>query len=128
MCEDMPRDERADCKECEARKEYADAFANEGQCNHGVVSGGDCYVCDEIEAAEEDEGEEDDDDERPRGEALEVMTPTQFNAHRLEAWEMAYAALTRKDGNPRDWGDDYKVDPSDVLILARFIEGDDLGE
>lgn len=76
----------------------------------------------------DDDDEEDEEDEPTRAEAFEVMTPTQFNAHRLEAWEMAYTALHNKDGRERNWGDDYKVDPSDVLILARFIEGDDLGD
>lgn len=80
------------------------------------------------EEAEEEDDDEEEDDEPSRAEAYDVMTPTQFNAHRLEAWEMAYTALTKKDGSERNWGDDYKVDPSDVLILARFIEGDDLGD
>lgn len=87
------------------------------------------HLPDDEEDEGDDEGEEDEEDDEPsRSTAFDVMTPTQFNAHRLEAWEMAYTALHRKDGNERSWGDDYKVDPSDVLILARFIEGDDLGD
>lgn len=83
----------------------------------------------EVEGPEFDDDEEDDEDDEPsRSEAFEVMTPTQFNEHRLEAWEMAYMKLHFKDGKPRVWGDDYAVDPSDVLILMRAIEGDDLGD
>lgn len=68
-----------------------------------------------------DEGEYDDDEEGPsRNQAFEIMTPTQFNAHRLDAWEMAHSKLSQCK-----WGE-YEVDPSDVLILARFLEGDEL--
>lgn len=77
---------------------------------------------DEFEEEEEEESEEDSDGPS-RTEAFEVMTPTQFNAHRLDAWQMAHAELTK-----HNWGADYNVDPADVLILARFIEGDDLGD
>lgn len=85
-------------------------------------------MADDVEDEEYDDEEEDDEDGPSRSEAFEVMTPTQFNEHRLEAWEMAYVKLHFKDGKERYWGDGYAVDPSDVLILMRAIEGDDLGD
>jgi hypothetical protein len=89
------------------------------------------HADEEAEYAEAFEGTDDDEDEeedeRPRSEVFEVMTPTEFNEHRLEAWEMAYMKLHFKDGKPRDWGD-YTIDPADVLLLMRAIEGDELGD
>jgi hypothetical protein len=80
----------------------------------------------EVDGQEFDD-DSDDDEEPSRAEAFEVMTPTQFNAHRLEAWEMAYVALTKQNGKEREWGD-YEIDAADVLLLARFLEGDELSE
>jgi hypothetical protein len=123
MCE--YGDERCDCDEPDpfdlaartAREMVEKRDDPEGVCRCPHI-----HAPDDSDDEEEDE-ESDDDDEPSRSEAFEVMTPTQFNAHRLEAWQMAHSELTK-----HNWGDDYKVDPSDVLILARFIEGDDLGD
>lgn len=63
----------------------------------------------------EDETEDDDDDDGDRV----IITSDEFRAHRLDAWEIAFARLFSKD-----WKG-YEVDAADVLILARFIEGDE---
>lgn len=67
----------------------------------------------------EEEGEgstpkDDDDDDKSV-----TMSLNEFRAHRLDAWDMAYARLK---GPAKDWGQ-YVVDAADVMILARFIEG-----
>lgn len=62
-------------------------------------------------------------DEEPRG-----MSPAEFLAHRLDVWDFAYERLLGGPTAPRsapNWGD-YVVDPADVLILARFLDADDV--
>lgn len=44
-----------------------------------------------------------------------------FRAERLDFWESAKNALMDKDAG---WGDEYNVDPQDVLALAMFLSGD----
>lgn len=80
------------------------------------------------ETYENDSDDDDDDSEVTRGEMFDVMSPTEFNAHRLDAWKMAYSALVGESwGGPGD-EEKYFIDPADVLLLARFIEGDELNE
>lgn len=55
----------------------------------------------------------------------------QFTAERLDIWLMAYRALSNKDvtysdGNAVEiyWGNQYEIDPSDVLSLCLFLSGE----
>ena len=109
-----------DDQECPEMGDHEDAFQEAARVARELAQRKSECTCSTDEEEEEDEEES----EGPsRTEAFEVMTPTQFNAHRLDAWQMAHAELTK-----HNWGADYNVDPADVLILARFIEGDDLGD
>lgn len=73
---------------------------------------------------DEDEREQEDDEN-----TVASLGSAEFMAHRLDVWERARDRLFGVKGNsdiPRpEWGE-YSIDPADVLILARFLDGDDI--
>lgn len=73
----------------------------------------------EPEEPEEEESEDESDDDDDGDGRRIILSTDEFRAHRVDALEIAWGFLKGKD-----WGD-YTVDAADVLVYARFIEGDE---
>jgi hypothetical protein len=56
------------------------------------------------------------------------MTPAEFLAHRLDVWDFARDRLLGGPtcAQPAPKFGDYQVDPADILILAAYLDGDNL--